>query len=311
MDTIAIYFKELKNVNSSKEESIELVKLTRLGDEKAKETLVKNYLLLVVKIAREYMDCGIPLSDLISEGNVGLLNAVEKFDISRGATFASCAQYWIKQSIIRNCMMNRRLIRLPENVSELIRSDRYDGPQIKEISIDVPNEEGNSLAENIADSDSGEDIYTKEEKKLLKEKTDKILSFLSERDANVIKAIYGIDRKDSLEISQASVEFNLTPARINQILNNSLKLMRMSYETLPGVKRTNIEIISAIYGVGDYTYNVTEKVKTILNKNEHVKANNSLGGDPCFGTAKKLTIRYKNNGVEMVKIFNEKAIVVF
>ena len=309
MNTLSVYFKELKNRNSSNEETVALIKLARAGCAKSKERVIKDYLLLVVKIAREYSNNGVPLEDLICEGNAGLVVALDKFDLERGAPFSSCAKYWIKQGIIREGLMKRRLIRLPENVSELIRSDRYDGVVIKEMSLDLPNEDGNSLSENIADITETDDIYAREEKALLDAKIEKVLSFIKGRDAEIVKAFFGIGYKEQLDINQVAEKFDLTTTRINQIVKSSLKSMKVSHDSLPGVKIKEIKIIKAFYGIEDCYKDVTDKVISLHLNNEHIKSSNKLGGDPCFGIEKHLLIEYTCNDIPKKKVFKEGTMV--
>lgn len=306
-----LYLKELKNVGSTNEETLQLITLARAGDEKAKEQVIKNYLLLVVKIARKYMNMGVPLGDLISEGNIGLMNAaLEKFDPSRGAPFSVCAKQWIKQSIIRNCMHGRRIVRLPENISELMRTNRWEGLQYNEISIDAPNEEGDSLADKIPDNII-DNYQMNEENTVLKQKVDKILSFLKGRDAEIVKSCYGIDIDEPMDIGEAAEKFGLTTTRVNQILRNSLAMMKISHDSLPSSKIKNVEIVSARYGADDNFIDVTDKFESMYLKKENIKTCNKLGGDPCPGVAKKLIVQYIYNGELMNKTFSEGTFVKF
>lgn len=311
MDVISIYLKELKNEHSTKEESIELIEKARSGDENAREQVIKNYLLLVVKIAREYMNYGVPLGDLIAEGNIGLMTALEKYDPLKGA-FSTCAKIWVKQAIIRNCMHKNRLVRLPENVSELMRTERWTGDSYREISIDLPNEEGDTMADDIPDTGSSHlDIFTKEENRLLQNKVEKILSFLQERDAEVVKACYGIGREKPMEVVEAAELFKLTTTRINQILRNSLKKMRISHESLPECKTKEVEIVSAKYGNEEKFVDVTDKVVDLYLKKENVKSSNRLGGDPLPGVAKLLTVQYIFEDQLLTKNFPEGSLMKF
>ncbi len=305
-----MYIKELKNEGSTKEETLELIKLARSGDEKAREQVIKNYLLLVVKVARHYMNMGVPLGDLIAEGNVGLMNALEKFDPSRGAPFSTCAKQWIKQSIIRNCMHNRRIVRLPENVSELMRTNRWQGSSYSEISIDTPNEEGDTMAENIPDI-FVDNCIRKEEDILLKQKVEKILSFLKGRDAEIVKACYGIGMNEPMEVSEAAEKFDLTTTRVNQILRNSLKVMKVAHDSLPESKTKQVEIVSAHYGTEDNCIDVTDKVTDLYLSKENIKSSNKLGGDPCPGVAKKLTVQFIFEDELLTKSFNEGSFIKF
>jgi RNA polymerase primary sigma factor len=312
MDPIKTYLKELKNLNSTNDESLKLLALYREnGDVNAKDRLAKNHLLLVVKKAREYMNKGVPLADLISEGNVGLLIAIEKFDTTTGATFSSYAQKWIKANIIRNCMHKKGVVRLPENVSELMRTDRWEGPNFRETSIDAKNDEGDSMAETIADKDYIEDMFSdNEEANLMKRKVEKILSFLKGRDADIVKACYGIGQAP-VDVEEAAELFELTTTRINQILRNSLKTMRISHESLPESKAKEVEIVSAKYGSDDAFIDVTDKVTDMYMKKDNIKSSNRLGGDPCPGIVKFLIVQYIYEDKLLSKTISEGSFLKF
>jgi RNA polymerase primary sigma factor len=320
MDAINIYLRELSNVGSNKEESIDLIRRARTGDEQARETLVKNYLLLVVKIAREYMNKGVPLSDLIAEGNIGLLNAVEKYNISRGAPFSTCARYWIKQSILRNCMHKKPIVRLPENISELIRTDRWTGVPYREVSIDSPNEEGDTMAADIPDN-SAFSFFRDEEEFIMKTRVEKVLSFLNKRDAEVVKACYGIGIEKPLELAEAAEQFNLSPTRISQIMKSSFVVLREVAEELNIVYKprapkapepaANVEIVTALYGSGEKFVDVTDVVTDILSRGRKVRVNNKLGGDPCYGVPKKLTVTYILGEDLCTQAFSEGSVLKF
>ena len=304
-----IYLKELKNENSTKEESIELVKLSRAGDTCAREKLIKNYLLLVVKIAREYMNMGVPLGDLINEGNLGLITATEKYDSEKGP-FSTYSKYWIRQAIIRNCMHKKRIVRLPENISELMRTDRWKGLEYREISIDTPTDEGNTMADDIPDT-SSVDPFHREDCAIMKNRVERILSFLHSRDADIVKACYGIDRDKPIDIIDAAELFNLSTTRINQILRSSLKKMRVSHNSLPETSIVNVEIVSAHYGNGNDNIDVTDRVTNLYLNNENIKSCNRLGGDPCPGIIKTLTIKYISNSQLLEKSFSEGSVIKF
>ncbi len=310
MDTLKTYMKELKNNNSTQAHTIELFEQVKNGCEKAKSELICNYLRLVVKIAKGYENKGVDLADIISEGNVGLLKAVEKYDPTKGA-FSSYATTWIKQSIIRNCMMNRRVVRLPENISNLMATDRWKGINYKEFSIDTPNDEGDTMADDIADHGAGNTPFYNEESVILKNKIERILSFLQDRDAEIVKACYGIDREKPLEVVEAAELFNLSTTRINQILRNSLKKMRVNNNHLPEIETKKVEIVSAKYGIDDKTVDVTDIVVDLYLANENIKSCNRLGGDPCPGVTKILTIQYILNDTLLTKTFSEGSIIKF
>jgi RNA polymerase primary sigma factor len=301
MDATNIYMRELKNVGSTKEESIDLIKRARSGDDSAREVLIKNYLLLVVKIAREYLNMGVPLGDLISEGNVGLLTAIEKYDIARQSPFSSCAKYWIRQSINRNCMHKKPIVRLPENVSELMRTDRWVGVPYREVSIDSPNDEGDTMAADIPDqAHSGP--FKREEELILQKRVEKILSFLNKRDAEVMKAFYGIGIDKPMELQEIAEQFNLSTTRVNQIRRSSLQTMKDAaveiqmevpkFRSPKTVEIKKVEIVTALYGANEKFVDVTDLVSGMVEKGQRVRINNKLAGDPCYGIPKKLTVTY-------------------
>jgi RNA polymerase sigma factor (sigma-70 family) len=309
MDALQIYMKELHNDNSTHAEALQLIELYRNGDQAARDKVINNYLLLVVKVARKYKDNGVLMADLIQEGNLGLMKALEKFDPSKGA-FPSFATQWIKQGILRNCMMNKRAVRLPENVLHDMMAGRWKGEEIREVSIDTPNDEGDSMADDIADH-TVNTPFANEEEMILSRKVENILSFLKGRDADVVKAVFGIGREKPLEVVEAAEHFNLSTTRINQILRNSLKQMRVSHEALPTSNIKEVEIVSAKYGSDTSFVDVTDKVVDLYLAKENIKSCNRLGGDPCIGIVKSLVIEYIYDNELLSKTFSEGSIVKF
>jgi RNA polymerase primary sigma factor len=305
-----IYVKELKNNHSNHEETLKLIEKTRQGDEAARNLLISNYLLAVVKIANQFSFTGIHLGDLIAEGNIGLMTAIEKFEPGKG-NFYTYAEYWIKQAIRRNCCFKKRVVRLPENVIELMKSDRWKGPNYIEFSIDLPNDEGDSMSESILDTSEFDPFIRKEESAAIKNKVERILSFLHSRDAEIVKACYGIDREEPMEIVKVAELFNLSTTRICQIMRNSIKKIRIDYNNLPEVNTKRVEIVSAKYGTEDKFIDVTDKVVDLYLANEIVKSGNRLGGDPCPGIVKVLTVQYIYQDSLLVKSFSEGSVIKF
>lgn len=121
MDPVKIYLRDISRIQRlTKEEEFDLANKYREGDEKARQRLIRSNLRLVVKIAKRYSRYGMPLLDLIEEGNIGLMRALEKFDISRGYRFCTYAAWWIRQSVIRSFANHRKLVRVPVYMSEII-----------------------------------------------------------------------------------------------------------------------------------------------------------------------------------------------
>jgi hypothetical protein len=180
----------------------------------------------------------------------------------------------------------------------------------KELSIDTPNQDGNTLSESIPETDV-RDIFTQEEENLMKSKVETILSFIKGRDAEVVKACYGIGIDKPLEVVEVAELFNVTPTRINQILRTSIKKMKVSYENVKKPEVRSIEIISASYGADDKYKDVTDKVVDMYLKNENIKVSNRLGGDPIPGTPKSLLVKYIYGEQILSKNFSEGSFVKF
>lgn len=223
-DIVSSYFKEIKDSRGlGKEATQKIAILAKQGDQKALNLLVKNHLLLVAKIARSYAGKGTDLADLIAEGNAGLLKAVEKWKPEGGASFTTCASWRIKQSIIRNCMHNNRIVHLPEHVSELMRTGRIDFVY-GEVNIDQPNSEGSTLAESLPDKERN--IFENEDHRIRKQKIEKFMANLKPKERLVIKLKFGLEGNDELDIKDIAAQMSLTTTRINQLLRSSMSKMQ-------------------------------------------------------------------------------------
>jgi RNA polymerase primary sigma factor len=230
-DIIKQYFKEIKdNRGLDKETTREIALKAQQGDPAALELLVKNHLLLVAKIARQYVGKGVEFADLIAEGNSGLLNAVEKWNSEKGASFTTCATWWIKQAIIRNCMHSNRIVRLPEHVSELMRTGRLPDFNYGEVNIDRPNEEGHTLAEALPDKEV--DIFASEEQALMRKLLNRVMKFLKPKEKKVIEMHYGLNGTQEMDVQQIAEHLQLTTTRINQIIRSSIKKMQEHKEEI-------------------------------------------------------------------------------
>ncbi len=259
-DSIAKYFKEVrKSVLLTPSEEVELAKKIKEGDAKATEKLVNANLKFVISIAKEYQGQGLPLSDLISDGNYGLIKAAQRFDHNRGFRFISYAVWWIKQSIIQSLNDNARIVRLPANVitklSKLskeiakfegdnerqpIYGDLLDDNNESLSMLSFPkaaslnqmiNEEGDELIELIPSET--EDIDQLEIDVMIKKELNKTLSVLDDRERMIIECYFGINTEcESMTLEAIGEEYNLTKERIRQIKEKAIRKLRHNANAL-------------------------------------------------------------------------------
>ena len=259
-DPVKIYLKDIGNVPLlSFEDEIELAKRIEQGDILAKEQLSESNLRLVVSIAKRYMGRGMSLLDLIQEGNIGLMRAVDKYDYRRGYKFSTYATWWIRQAITRAIADQSRTIRIPVHMVETINRLRRVTKELQqelnrevtldeiasrmEMSVDKIqaiyklSQEPVSLETPIGDADDNMlSDFIKDEHGLmpheaasyevLKLQINEILSLLSEREAEVLRLRYGIDNGREMTLEEIGKEFNVTRERIRQIESKALGKLR-------------------------------------------------------------------------------------
>ena len=259
-DPVRMYLKEIGKVPLlSPDEEIELAKKIELGDEEAKKKLAESNLRLVVSIAKRYAGRGMQLLDLIQEGNLGLIKAVEKFDYRKGSTCSTYAPWWIRQAITRAIADQARTIRIPvhmvETINRLVRTQRQlvqklgreatpeelakelDMPveRVREImkisqdpvSLETPigEEEDSHLGDFIQDNNvevpADAATYT-----LLHEQLMDVLSTLTEREQKVLRLRFGLDDGRPRTLEEVGRQFNVTRERIRQIEAKALRKLR-------------------------------------------------------------------------------------
>ena len=259
-DPVRMYLKEIGKVPLlNAEEEIDLAKRMELGDEAAKKRLAEANLRLVVSIAKRYVGRGMLFLDLIQEGNLGLIKAVEKFDYRKGYKFSTYATWWIRQAITRASADQARTIRIPvhmvETINKLIRVSRQllqelgrePSPEeiakemnmsvdrVREIlkisqepvSLETPigEEEDSHLGDFIQDDNvpvpADAAAFT-----LLREQLTEVLSTLTEREQKVLRLRFGLDDGRARTLEEVGKEFNVTRERIRQIEAKALRKLR-------------------------------------------------------------------------------------
>jgi RNA polymerase primary sigma factor len=252
-DSISKYFKDVrKSVVLTQNEEISLAKRIKNGDNKAIEELVNANLKFVISIAKEYQGQGLALSDLISEGNYGLVKAATRFDYKRGFRFISYAVWWVKQSIIQGLNDNARVVRLPANVINKIsklnkeiakfehineREPIFGEIVDEEVSVELLrypkcaslneyiNEDGDELIELIPGEEQQEDKIEVDER--IKKQLGKTLSVLDERERNIVECYFGIDTDcEPMTLEAIGEKYSLTKERIRQIKEKAIRKLR-------------------------------------------------------------------------------------
>ena len=259
-DPVRMYLKEIGKVPLlTAEEEIELAKRMENGDEEAKKRLAEANLRLVVSIAKRYVGRGMLFLDLIQEGNLGLIKAVEKFDYNKGFKFSTYATWWIRQAITRAIADQARTIRIPvhmvETINKLVRvsrqllqelgreptpeeiAERMEIPveRVREIlkisqepvSLETPigEEEDSHLGDFIQDDNvpvpADAAAFT-----LLREQLKEVLGTLTEREQKVLRLRFGLDDGRARTLEEVGKEFNVTRERIRQIEAKALRKLR-------------------------------------------------------------------------------------
>ena len=242
----------------STDEEVELAQRIRKGDRKALDKLTKANLRFVVSVAKQYQNQGLSLSDLINEGNLGLIKAAEKFDETRGFKFISYAVWWIRQAILQAIAEQSRIVRLPLNqvgsenkINRLLNKFEQENerrPSVDEISeqIDLPEDKvGEAMLANTrhvsvdapfidGEDNSLLDILVNDDAPMadrqlvlesLREEISNVLNTLSDRERCVIKAFYGIGEPE-MTLEEIGNKYGLTRERVRQIKEKAIRHLR-------------------------------------------------------------------------------------
>lgn len=258
--SLRLYMREISQTELlTPEEEIELAARIKKGDKDARVKMIKANLRLVVKIAQDYANYGLPLADLISEGNIGLMKAVERFDPEKGGKLSTYGSWWIKQAIKRALANQSKTIRLPvhmvDKVSKLrkittILTEAYGRePTDEELSeetgisrkkltllkrasqrptsLDAPvgDGDGANYSEIIGDEHAVNPFEALSDQNMLGQ-LDDLLSVLDERESKIIQTRFGLDGKTPMTLEEVGREFGVTRERIRQLQNIALDKMR-------------------------------------------------------------------------------------
>lgn len=261
-NSLRIYLREIAKTDLlTREQEVELAAKIKNGDKKARSLMIRANLRLVVKIAQDYANYGLPLSDLISEGNIGLMKAVERFDPEKGGKLSTYGSWWIKQSIKRALANQSKTIRLPVHMvdkisrmrrisnmlAEALGREPTDSELAEELgiprnklamlkqasqrpaSLDAPigDDESSDYSEIIGDEKALDPALALQSKNMHNQ-LDDLLDNLDERETRIIGARFGLDGQKPLTLEEIGVEFGVTRERIRQLQNVALAKMRKS-----------------------------------------------------------------------------------
>jgi len=269
---IKLYLREIGQVKLlTPEEEIELAARIKKGDRKAREQMIKANLRLVVKIARDYEGIGLPLLDLISEGNIGLMKAVERFDPRKGGKLSTYGSWWIKQSIKRALANQSKTIRLPVHLVDKISKMRRVSMKLQEelgreptdeelademdmtaarvrqmrmaairpASLDAPigDDESNNFSDVVEDENATSPYGNLEDKTVTGMLQD-MVKHLDNREATILRYRFGLDGGPEKTLEEVGVKFGVTRERVRQIQNLALRKLRKMIEKLESAQKT-------------------------------------------------------------------------
>lgn len=259
-NALRLYLREISQIPLlSLEEETALARLVRKGSEEARTRMIKSNLRLVVKIANDYANFALPLLDLISEGNIGLIKAVERFDPDKGGKLSTYAAWWIKQSIKRALANQSKTIRLPVHLVDKIAKLRkvalalteehgreptddeiaaeiglpvnkvahLKSVSIRPTSLDAPigDDEGTEFGDLVGDENATNPFEYLRSKSLMRD-INRMISQLEAREAQILRMRFGLGNGSPTTLEQVGRRFNITRERVRQIQNTALAKMR-------------------------------------------------------------------------------------
>lgn len=271
-DLVDIYLREISRVPLlSSAEQIALAERVIRGDTQAREKLILANLRLVVSIARQYQGLGVPLLDLIQEGNIGLMHAVDKFDPARGCRFSTYASWWVRQAVVRSLLRQARAITIPDHLYLLIRKvqraeEQYmqlhnlppndeqlaallglpleEVVQVRQIAYWPPSleraaseEEGEELPINLLEDEWAPSPVVQAIKQLQRERLTQLMDQLSSREKEILKLRYGLDGHRPRTLAEIGEILSLSRERVRQIEQRTLAKLRNIHSELERLER--------------------------------------------------------------------------
>jgi RNA polymerase primary sigma factor len=260
MENIKSYLKDVRKISllTAKEE-VDLSRRIHKGDKKARSKMIQSNLRLVINIAKRYMNLGIPFMDLIEEGNVGLMKAVEKFNPNKGFRFSTYAAWWIKQSITRSIFDQSRTVRIPVYVNELLAKYRKTNERLmgslrrlptdvevakkmrvtpekitqmrgygaKNASLDAPiDEDGTNEIIDLIEDTNATTPETEINLMFAKERVKDLMESINEREHHVLNLRFGLANGTQHTLAEVAKKLRVSRERVRQIEENALKKLK-------------------------------------------------------------------------------------
>ncbi|MCX5697548.1 MAG: sigma-70 family RNA polymerase sigma factor [Candidatus Omnitrophica bacterium] len=261
MEALKTYLNEIRNISLLKaEEEVSLSKKIKRGDEQARKAMIRGNLRLVINIAKRFMYLGIPLLDLIEEGNLGLMKAVDKFDHRKGFRFSTYAAWWIRQSITRSISEQGKMIRVPVYMNEMISRWQKTKEQLshklnrvpsdediakkmhisdantkqikfwlatKTSSLDAPIDDGGeSQVSDLIQDNSSTSPDAAIEHMMNTERVNNLLDMMTDRERDILDMRFGLDKQRSHTLAEVAKKLGVSRERVRQIEEAALKKLR-------------------------------------------------------------------------------------
>lgn len=287
MEALRSYLGEIRNIPLlTAEQEIDLSKRAKKGDERARKQMIRSNLRLVINIAKRYIHLGIPFLDLIEEGNIGLMKAVDKFDPKKGFRFSTYAAWWIKQSITRSISEQGKMIRVPVYMNELIAKWKKTkerltqklrrSPEDEEIakkmritkakqeqvllwlatktsSLETPigGDESESQVQDLVADETAAPPDARIEHLLDKERISSLLDIMNEREREILDMRFGLIDGKPQTLAEIAAKFKVSRERVRQIEDEALKKLRVfvRQQETPGLRRTAGAPLPAAKGI--------------------------------------------------------------